>query len=354
MREPTLPDHAMKASVIVPTYNNEATIGAALDSVLAQRFEAPFEVIVVNDGSTDGTRAVLEKFGERIRVIDQENRGIAAARNAAIAVSTGEYIAPLDGDDTWTDDKLQKTVEVLDANPACVAVFSNATILDDAGTVISASLVAPGFDHSPTLDEMLGRRPWPITSGTLVVRREAILAIGGFPEEFGKDYGAEDLIAFLLLRERGEIKFVAENLTRYRLPTFEQRVEKYLRPLEWAGKSRGEPPEPEHYFRANRLWAKIVIERYGARGRKLADFAIDQMAREYVMIGMSAMHRGDGETARRFYTASLRYRPLRLKTWLRLGWAMLPGEVSQRLTPMLATRLRRSLSGPPFLEERPQ
>ena len=79
----------MKVSVVIPTHNDEATIAETLESVFAQRFDGEFEVIVVNDGSTDGTRAVLEKFGERIRVIDQENAGVAAARNAGISSGGG-------------------------------------------------------------------------------------------------------------------------------------------------------------------------------------------------------------------------------------------------------------------------
>src|SRR5258708_38497596 len=98
----------MKVSVVIPTYNDEGTIAGTLDSVFAQRFDGGFEVIVVNDGSTDGTRAVLAKFGDRIRVIDQENRGVARARNAGIAAAAGEYIALLDGDDTWMEDMLAK------------------------------------------------------------------------------------------------------------------------------------------------------------------------------------------------------------------------------------------------------
>ena len=117
----------MKVSVVIPTYNDETTIAGTLESVFAQRFDGAFEVIVVNDGSTDGTRAVLEKFGERIRVIDQENAGAAAARNVGIAAASGEYIALLDADDTWTEAMLEKTVPVLDKNPACVAVFSGRT-----------------------------------------------------------------------------------------------------------------------------------------------------------------------------------------------------------------------------------
>ncbi len=345
----------MKVSVVIPTYNNEATIAATLESVFAQQFDDCFEVIVVNDGSTDGTRAELAKFGDRIAVIDQQNRGVAAARNAGIRAATGEYIALLDGDDTWTEDKLAKTVPVLDKNPPCVAVFSDGIVVDAAGRVVAPFYVAPGYDHSPTLDEMLGW-PWPILVDAIVIRRDTLLATGGFSEEFGAgDYGGEDVFAFLLVRERGEIIFVPEKLARYRMQRFEQRLAKCLRPRDGNGKSCGAPADPEQYFRGNGIWARLMLERFGARGRKLADVAIDSTARELEMLGMVMMHEGDPGYARRCYRAALRHRPLMLKTYFRLGWAMLPAKVEQRLSPMLAPRLRRSLTGPPVqqLADRP-
>ncbi|MGC2302751.1 glycosyltransferase family 2 protein, partial [Candidatus Binatus sp.] len=206
----------MKVSVVIPTYNDEATIGGTLESVFAQRFDGGFEVIVVNDGSTDGTRAVLEKFGERLRVIDQENAGVAAARNAGIRAAVGEYIALLDGDDTLTEEMLEKTVPLLDKNPACVAVFTNGMEVDGAGKVVKSSYVERGRDHSPTLDEMLSGVPWPILVGSIVIRREMLIAIGGFPHEFNAgQWGGEDTFIYLLLRERGEFIYVPEVRVRH-------------------------------------------------------------------------------------------------------------------------------------------
>jgi glycosyltransferase involved in cell wall biosynthesis len=343
-----------KVSVVIPVFNGEPTIAETLESVFAQRFDGRIEVIVVNDGSTDGTRAVLEKYGDRIRVIDQPNCGVSAARNAAIAAATGEYIALLDGDDTWTEDKLDKTVPVLDQNPECVAVFSDGITVDSAGVgILAPSYVARGYDHSPTLDEMLDNGPWPILIGSLVVRRETLQAVRGFAEEFGREYGAEDAFAYLRIRELGEILYVPHKLLRCRMPLFQQKLAKALRPHNGNGRSRS-APDPDQYFRGNSVWARLMLERFGARGRKLADYAIDITAREQVMLGMMAMDRADREFARRCYRASIRHRPLWLKTYFRLGWAMLPTGVSQRLSPMLSPGLRRSLSGPPFMEERTQ
>ncbi|HMD04386.1 MAG TPA: glycosyltransferase [Candidatus Binatus sp.] len=344
----------MKVSVVVPVFNNEATVGPALQSVFAQRFDGLFEVIVVNDGSTDGTRNVLEKFGDQIRVIDQQRRGVSAARNAAIGAAAGEYIALLDGDDLWEPDRLRKSVQALDENPACAAAYSDGMLMDAAGSVVVPGFVPPECQHSPTLDEMLGRI-WPMMVSSTTFRREAILAIQGFSEEFAVgDYFGEDVLAFVLVRERGEIVYVPETLVRYRMSEFRQRLTKWLHPLEVEGKPSFARTDPDRYFAGNRIFARLVLERFGARGRPLAAIAIDRAASEQVSLGMLAMHEGDRAYARLCYLRSIRNRPLMLKTYLRLAWALLPTSVTRTLAPMFSPGLRRSLSGPPLLEERPQ
>jgi glycosyltransferase involved in cell wall biosynthesis len=339
----------LTVSVIIPVYNGEATVAAAVESALAQRFDGEFEVIVINDGSTDGTRSALEQFGGEIRVIDQANGGVAAARNAGIAAAAGEYIALLDCDDTWSENKFAEVLPALDKNPRCSAAFSDGEIVDSFGNVIEPHYVGPGYDHSPTLDEMLGSKPWPIMVSSMVIRREALDAIGGFTGEFGRAYGLEDAFTWLLLRERGEIVFVPGNLARWRMPTFEQRLSKCIRAFEEAEGSAGPPPDPVRYFYGNQVWARLLLERFGDRGRKLANTAIDEMAHELVMLAMMAMRRGDRAYARRCYMSSIRYRPLRVKTYMRLAWALAPSAFTQVLSPVLPRRLRRSLEGPPMM-----
>jgi glycosyltransferase involved in cell wall biosynthesis len=338
----------MKVSVVIPTHNDEATIAETVESVLAQRFDGGFEVIVVNDGSTDSTRAVIEKFGERIRIIDQQNAGVSAARNAGIKAAAGEYIALLDGDDTWTDEMLEKTATALDKSPACVAVFTNGMEVDSAGRVINPSYAEPGRDHSPTLDEMLGGCPWPILIGSFVIRRETLVEIGGFPERITpRQWGGEDTYIYLLARERGEFIYLPEVLVRHRLREFHAHYFNRLRSRRVENDSAEAFGEFERRFEGHSFLAQLVVEHFGARGYKIAEWAADRNANELASVGLMAMHDGNPRFARRCYRASIRYRPLRLKTYFRLGWAMLPAEVSRWLSPMLARRLRRSLAGPP-------
>lgn len=103
-------------SVIIPTYNRAAVVTEAIDSVLAQTFR-DFEVLVIDDGSTDDTRARLVAYGERIRLICQENHGVSHARNVGIRAARGQYIALLDSDDLWLPKKLDMQIAVMEAQP---------------------------------------------------------------------------------------------------------------------------------------------------------------------------------------------------------------------------------------------
>lgn len=110
-------------SVIIPTYNRAQLAGRAVRSALAQTYR-PLEIIVVDDGSTDDTAAVLRAFGDRIQVIRQANQGRSLARNHGLAAATGEYVAFLDSDDVWSPDALAAEVEVLHANPRAGICYS--------------------------------------------------------------------------------------------------------------------------------------------------------------------------------------------------------------------------------------
>jgi len=343
----------MKVSVVIPTCNDEGTIAGTVESALSQKFDGAFEVIAINDGSIDGTRSELAKFGDRIRVIDQQNLGVSTARNAGIRAAAGEYIALLDGDDAWTEDKLAKTVPVLEENPACVAVFSNVLGIDDAGREVWR-FVAPEFQHSPTLDEMLAW-PWPLLPSALVIRRETLLAIGGFPEEFKPEHwGCEDIFTALLVRERGEIRYVADTLVRYRCRDFHGHFANRMPSRRFEVNSAEAFREFKRRFESYPILARLAREHFGDRGRKIAAWAMDNVTRDLVGVGLMAMHQDDRALARRCYRAAISENPLILKTYFRLAWAMLPVQAARMLSPMFPPGLRRSLSGPPTMEERPQ
>ena len=103
-------------SVIIPTYNRGSIVREAIDSVLNQEFD-DFELILVDDGSTDDTAEIMGQYRERVTVLTQRNHGVSAARNRGIRAASGRYIAFLDSDDCWLPQKLSRQVGFFNANP---------------------------------------------------------------------------------------------------------------------------------------------------------------------------------------------------------------------------------------------
>jgi glycosyltransferase involved in cell wall biosynthesis len=118
----------MNVSVVIPAYNGERFVVDAVNAALAQTLP-PHEIVVVNDGSRDGTLEVLRGFGDRIRVIDQPNGGVQAARNRGIAAATGNWIALCDQDDLWSPAYLERAAALVAAAPHVDFVFANFQVL---------------------------------------------------------------------------------------------------------------------------------------------------------------------------------------------------------------------------------
>jgi glycosyltransferase involved in cell wall biosynthesis len=105
-------------SIIIPTYNRWPMLGAAVESVLAQSYR-DFELIVVDDGSTDGTATELVQFGSKLRYFQQDRSGVSAARNLGVLKSRGRLIAFLDSDDLWRPDKLKIQARFMEVHRKC-------------------------------------------------------------------------------------------------------------------------------------------------------------------------------------------------------------------------------------------
>ena len=170
-----------KVSVVITTYNRAALLPRAIRSVLAQTYES-YELIVVDDCSTDDTPEVVQRFADsRIHAVRQaENRGQSAAVNTGIRLARGEYIAFLDDDDEWVDTKLLHQVRTLDASdPRVGLVYTWFDYVDAAGSVRRAG--GRSVMSGDIWEDMLGwERPAP--TSTYLVRAEAARQIGGFDE----------------------------------------------------------------------------------------------------------------------------------------------------------------------------
>jgi glycosyltransferase involved in cell wall biosynthesis len=196
-----------RISVVIPVYNGAAYLGATLQSVMDQS-EPPCEVIVVDDGSTDDTAAIARSFG--VTLISQENRGIAAARNAGTRAATGEYIAYLDGDDLWSPDKLEIQLSGLALYGRPAFSFTDFCVFDENGIDrrVRALRDHPAFrktagpvgERQDVIIEAKDDRPvlpddYILPSSTLI-RRADVVAVGGFDETLRT---AEDYEFFLRL-----------------------------------------------------------------------------------------------------------------------------------------------------------
>ena len=132
---PELPTQLGRVSVIIPTFNRAAIVGRAIESALTQTYR-DVEIVVVDDGSSDNTRAVVEAFGPSVRYFYQENAGVTAARNLAMRKSCGEFLAFLDSDDAWAPWRLESQLAALRCHPEAGLVWTDMTALDRDGRVI--------------------------------------------------------------------------------------------------------------------------------------------------------------------------------------------------------------------------
>ncbi len=132
-------------SVIIPTYNHARYVAQAIQSALAQTYH-DYEIVVIDDGSTDHSRAVIAPFMDRVRYVWQPNQGLSAARNTGVRESRGRYIAPLDADDIWFPDYLATMAPLLDGDPSAGAAYSGWRYIDANGNMLpqhSTRIVPP-------------------------------------------------------------------------------------------------------------------------------------------------------------------------------------------------------------------
>ena len=204
-------------SVIVPAYNAAATILETLRSVSAQTFER-IEIIVVEDGSTDDTAEIVERYARtepRLRLIRQANAGVAAARNVAIEQAAARYIAPIDADDLWHPTRLEKHLAALEQNSNAGFVYSPFRTLDAYGRVIGSHPLF-GFEghvfHRQLFFNMIGN------GSGIMFRKDAALRVGGYDNALREARldGSEDWLLQMRLSLICEAALVPEYLVGYR------------------------------------------------------------------------------------------------------------------------------------------
>ncbi|MER3435140.1 MAG: family 2 glycosyl transferase [Leptolyngbya sp. ERB_1_1] len=209
-------------SVIIPAYNAEAFIRLTLDSVLAQTYQN-FEIIVVDDGSRDRTAEIVESYiqrDSRIQLLRQKNSGVAAARNLAIQASKGVYLSPIDADDIWYPEKLEKQVRCIEtADESVGLVYAWSVYLNEAGEIIGRHIAAEDttFAEGNVLNSLLYYNFLDNASSALF-RRCCIDRVGGYNCDLKAQnaQGCEDWDLYLRIAEHYSFKVVPEYLIGYR------------------------------------------------------------------------------------------------------------------------------------------
>ena len=311
-----------RVSVIIPAYNAAATIAGTVDTIIRQTFQ-DFEIICVDDGSTDRTLAIVRQYGDRVRLVEQPNSGPAAARNNGARHSSGEYLAFLDADDLWMPQFLERSVAALDADPALSLVYCNCALADSEGVALDTSLVGDGFDHPPSLNELLTRL-WPIMPSAALVRRSAYDACGGYRDALkGASFRFEDVDFWIKMREQGPFSYIAEPLITWRFAWFPRQLKRL----------------PD-YSTALHVFEAYLQQRYGVSAAPLVDARMRAPRSILATIGLKALRDGDRPRARAAFARAIRVDPYRLKNYLRWMRTWLPHRLAQTLSGGSSRRTR--------------
>lgn len=165
-------------SVIIPTFNRAALLAAALETVFAQRFKN-FEVIVIDDGSTDDTLAMLRNYGDRLQIVTQENRGPGAARNLGAEAAKGQYLAFLDSDDLWFPWTLDVYASVAIGTPPPTFIAGKPAVFHETNEL--AARVDTPVQAMTFPDYYASGEEWRwYSASSFVIRTDAFRQVGGF------------------------------------------------------------------------------------------------------------------------------------------------------------------------------
>ena len=206
MREPDV-------SIVLPVYNAASYLATALDSVLAQTFR-DFEIVAVDDGSTDRSGAILKDYSRRdarVRLISRPNTGIVGALNDGVAAARGKIIARMDADDFSLPMRIEKQLAFLDRRPECVAVGTDVLYTDPEGSPLLPH--RPAEHHDSIVMQLLDGNGGALIHPSIMFRRDVFEAAGGYREHY---QWIEDLDLYLRFSERGELANLPEVHLHYR------------------------------------------------------------------------------------------------------------------------------------------
>ena len=291
---PTIPT----VSVCMPVYNADPYIRDATESILRQTF-TDFEFIIIDDGSSDDSRQILEELARRdarIRLVSRPNTGYTIALNEALSMARGHYLARMDADDVSMPDRFEKQVDYLRSHPDCVLVGSRIMTIDPFGS----PLYEPNhkLSHEDIESQLLAGVGWAIVHPVSMMVREHVTALNGYRVEMEP---SEDLDLFLRLAERGRIANLPQVLLHYR-----QHVKSV---------------NHTRYTEQNLVTRTIVSQAFDRRGVTLLpgwtlpDRKLLPMEKEIDLWAWVALKNGNISAARKHAMSLIKLAPFSLSSW---------------------------------------
>jgi glycosyltransferase involved in cell wall biosynthesis len=199
-------------TVIIPCYNASAFLQKTIDSVLSQKNKIS-KIIAVDDGSTDGTLDILKQYGDKILILHHDgniNKGQASSLNLGLQYAESEYVALVDADDLWNEEKISVQVDALQNNPDCVLCYVNGYVIDETDRRLYP-ILPEGFQETNTVGNIL-LDCYIRTPSMVMVRRSLFDQVGGFSES----YSAPDHDMWVRASEVGKFCYVDQHLVGYR------------------------------------------------------------------------------------------------------------------------------------------
>lgn len=309
-----------RVSVLLTCYNHFRYLPEALASVASQTF-SDYEIIAIDDGSTDGTREWLAAQSVPMRLIfNEHNIGTYASLNVGLEAATGEFVAILNDDDVWLPEKLERQVALMDACPHVGVVHTGGEFIGGEGEVVHGTPLGfayPRFETGDILSGLLYENK--IITSAALARRSILTDLGGFKEAF---FGSGDWEMWLRVCETWAAGFVPEKLTRYRVHS--------------AGASRN----LERIWQDDQSLREWIVSReafYQTRSEPWQEAFRDPatlnraMAHNWAALGTSRALNGDARGARRAYAESIRRLPGRAKSYLRWAATYLPTALFKKI-----------------------
>jgi glycosyltransferase involved in cell wall biosynthesis len=284
-----------QVSIIIPVYNGARFLGEALESVFMQTFE-DYEIICVDDGSTDTSIDILKRFEPRLSVIQQRNTGQGGARNRGVRQSSAPYVAFLDQDDRWYPHKLADQVAAFERARDAVVVYSNSDRMDTNGRLVQTG--ATEAERSSALASPLGRLIGEglVLPSSMLVRKDAFERAGGFDPQLR---GFEDFDLCARLKPLGRFIFLKESGLCYRV---------HEKGFSHSG--------GRDVIRSRERFLVRMRDLYvGHRGKQR--IIRSMLADCYSDWGKEEMNRRNLRASRSLLIRSLRYNPFQARTYLR-------------------------------------